>query len=139
MPERKAGRIWYVSVLRPQISCALTCMSFDVMHLPQFVVLSYTTRKLLIYEKEDDMGSAAVPHLTLEFPQIYNVRLLKAGEHESVRVKANDAKRVLLLAYIDQAGEARKSHLPVPSEDSVSCALVDNILVFTLCVNSACS
>ena len=67
------------------------------------------------------MGSAAVPYLTLEFPQIYNVRLLKAGEHESVRVKANDAKRVLLLAYIDQAGEARKSNLPVPIEDSVSC------------------
>ena len=74
------------------------------------------------------MGSAAVPYLTLEFPQIYNVRLLKPGEHESVRVKANDAKRVLLLAYIDQAIEARKSNLPVPSEDSVSFAFVGHVL-----------
>ena len=53
------------------------------------------------------MGTDATPHLQLEFDQIYSVRTLEQGEHERVRVKPNDAKRVLQLAYEEGAITSR--------------------------------
>ena len=62
------------------------------------------------------MGSQVAPYLMLEFCQIYSVRTLEQGEHERVRVKPIDAKRVIQLAYEEGSVRARFH----PSDDSVS-------------------
>ena len=62
------------------------------------------------------MGTEATPYIMLEFGQIYSVRTLEQGEHERVRVKPNDAKRVLQLAY-EEGGCSMKLKNP---EESVS-------------------
>jgi hypothetical protein len=81
-----------------------------------FVVLSYTNRKLLIYSKQDDMGTDSSPIITLELSQIYSVRTLEQGEHERLRIKPNDLKMVLQLAYIDDASAI---NLFVPTDTGV--------------------
>ena len=57
------------------------------------------------------MGTEATPYIMLEFGQIYSVRTLEPGEHERVRVKPNDAKRVLQLAY-EEGGRSMKLNNP---------------------------
>lgn len=81
--------------------------------------MSLTNKKLHIYEKQEDMGTDTPPQFTLELGQIYSVRTLEQGEHERVRVKPNDAKRVLQLAYIDQS-DASNVTLPDKSDIGVS-------------------
>ena len=76
------------------------------------MVLSFTTKKLVIYEKPEDMGTDVPPTFTLELSQVYSVRTLAQGEHERVRIKPNDSKRVLQLAYVDQVSD--QSMMPSP-------------------------
>lgn len=83
-----------------------------------FVVLSYVSKKLILYDKEEDMGTEATPYIMLEFGQIYSVRTLEQGEHERVRVKPNDAKRVLQLAY-EEGGPSMKLNNPEEFEGVV--------------------
>ncbi len=65
----------------------------------QFTVMSFTNKKLLIYEREEDMeGGGSIS--TFEFSQIYTVRTLRPGEHEQVRVKPSDVKKILLVSHI---------------------------------------
>ena len=63
----------------------------------QFMVMSFTTKRLLIYDKEEDMENGPGPITTLEFSQIYTVRTLRAGEHETFRVKQSDLKKILVV------------------------------------------
>jgi len=58
--------------------------------------MSFTTKRLLIYEREDDMESGSYLN-SLEFSQIYTVRTLRAGEHEAFRVKQSDLKKILVV------------------------------------------
>ncbi len=60
------------------------------------MVMSFKMKKMLIYEKEDDMETGG-PVTTYEFSQIHSVRTLKAGEHETYRIKQSDLKKVLLV------------------------------------------
>ena len=48
------------------------------------------------------MGSGDTPIQMLEFNQICSVRTLKQGEHERMRVKPNDASKVLHISYVDE-------------------------------------
>lgn len=59
------------------------------------------------------MGTDVSPQFTLDFSQVYSVRTLEQGEHERVRIKPNEAKRVLQLAYVDQPEEG--SNVPLIS------------------------
>ena len=61
----------------------------------------------MLYNNEDEMGTQVAPHLLLEFEQIYSVRTLEQGEHERARVKHNDAKRIIQLAYEEGTGGTR--------------------------------
>ena len=58
--------------------------------------MSFKMKKLLLYEKEDDMESGG-PITTYEFNQIHSVRTLKNGEHETFRIKQSDLKKVLVV------------------------------------------
>ena len=66
-------------------------------HTDQFMVMSFTTKRLLIYDREEDMENGPGPITTLEFSQIYTVRTLRAGEHETFRVKQSDLKKILVV------------------------------------------
>uniref|UniRef100_A0A1X7V8G1 non-specific serine/threonine protein kinase n=1 Tax=Amphimedon queenslandica TaxID=400682 RepID=A0A1X7V8G1_AMPQE len=82
-----------------------------------FLVLSFTNKKLLIYDRPEDMGTDIPPSFTLELSQVYSVRSLTQGEHERVRIKPNDSKRVLQVAYVDQQSEQSIiAHPPVEGE-----------------------
>lgn len=61
------------------------------------MVMSFTTKRLLIYDREEDMENGPGPITTLEFSQIYTVRTLRAGEHETFRVKQSDLKKILVV------------------------------------------
>ena len=64
----------------------------------QFMVMSFTMKRLLIYEREEDMETDGPgPITTLEFSQIYTVRTLRPGEHETLRVKQSDVKKILVV------------------------------------------
>ena len=64
------------------------------------MVMSFTTKRLLIYDREEDMENGPGPITTLEFSQIYTVRTLRAGEHETFRVKQSDLKKILVVRSI---------------------------------------
>lgn len=91
-------------------------------------MLSYVARKLVLYDHEEDMGTQAAPYLLLEFGQIYSVRTLEQGEHERLRIKPNDAKRVIQLAYEEGSGIANHNH----GEESVS-TCIHMYLWLTVC------
>ena len=62
------------------------------------MVMSFTMKRLLIYEREEDMETDGPgPITTLEFSQIYTVRTLRPGEHETLRVKQSDVKKILVV------------------------------------------
>ena len=69
--------------------------------LTQFMVMSFTTKRLLIYDREEDMENGPGPITTLEFSQIYTVRTLRAGEHETFRVKQSDLKKILVVCRVN--------------------------------------
>lgn len=60
--------------------------------------MSFTNKKLLLYEHEEDM-EAGGPISTFDFSQIYTVRTLRPGEHEQVRVKPSDVKKILVVRH----------------------------------------
>jgi hypothetical protein len=64
----------------------------------QFMVMSFTTKRLLIYDREEDMENGPGPITTLEFSQIYTVRTLRVGEHETFRVRQSDLKKILVVS-----------------------------------------
>ncbi len=79
------------------------------------------------------MGTDAPPYLMLEFGQIYSVRTLEQGEHERVRVKPNDAKRVIQLAYEEEESTRAKIS---PADEFVSliksCESIITLVVIVL-------
>lgn len=66
------------------------------------------------------MGTDTPPQVTLDLGQLYSVRTLEQGEHERVRVKPNDAKRVLQLAYVDQPSGGGIMTIVSKPDDGVS-------------------
>ena len=72
--------------------------------LLQFMVMSFTTKRLLIYDREEDMENGPGPITTLEFSQIYTVRTLRAGEHETFRVKQSNLKKILVVRSVVEEG-----------------------------------
>ena len=60
------------------------------------MVMSFKMKKLLLYEKEEDMEGGGF-FTTYEFSQIQSVRTLKAGEHETFRIKQSDLKKILVV------------------------------------------
>ena len=71
------------------------------------------------------MGTDSAPYLMLEFGQIYSVRTLEQREHERVRVKPNDAKRVLQLAYEEESIRTNIS----PADEFVSLMFLQAIII----------
>lgn len=65
--------------------------------LPQFMVMSFTMKQLAIYEDEEALQSQG-PILSFQFSQIYTVRTLNSGEHEILRVKQSDLKKILMVS-----------------------------------------
>ena len=64
--------------------------------LPQFMVMSFTMKQLAIYEDEEALQSQG-PITSFQFSQIYTVRTLNSGEHEILRVKQSDLKKILMV------------------------------------------
>ena len=58
--------------------------------------MSFTMKQLAIYEDEDALSRGAI--LTFAFSQIYTVRTLNHGEHEILRVKQSDLKKILMVS-----------------------------------------
>ena len=58
--------------------------------------MSFTNKQLSVYDDEEAL-STRPPILTFEFSQIYTVRTLNPGEHEIMRVKPNDLKKILMV------------------------------------------
>ena len=63
----------------------------------QFMVMSFTRKELAIFDDEDALQSRSAL-LTFTFSQIYTVRTLNQGEHEIMRVKQSDLKRILVVS-----------------------------------------
>ena len=53
-----------VELLSPSLLLLLILLLLLLLHL-QFVVLSYTNKKLLIYDREEDMGTGASPQVSV--------------------------------------------------------------------------
>jgi len=83
-----------------------------------FMVMSFTTKKMLIYEREEDLETGA-PISTLEFSQLYTVGTLRPGEHETVRVKQSNVKKIIVLSYIEQqaSGQDKSGDVVLPGRD----------------------
>ncbi|CAI8056927.1 Rho-associated protein kinase 2, partial [Geodia barretti] len=70
-----------------------------------FMVMSFTNKQLAVYEDEDSLQTKD-PLMVYQFSQIYTVRTLNPGEHEILRVKQSDLKKILMLSYIEDGGSA---------------------------------
>lgn len=53
-------------------------------------------KQLALYDDEEDQ----VPILTIKFSQLYTVRTLHPGEHEVLRVKMSDLKKILMVGHL---------------------------------------
>jgi chromosome segregation ATPase len=73
-----------------------------------FMVMSFTNKQLTIYEDESAMQTHG-PILMFQFSQIYTVRTLNPGEHEILRVKQSDLKKILMLSYIEDSTSSASS------------------------------
>ena len=80
------------------------------------MVMSFTTKRLLIYDREEDMENGPGPITTLEFSQIYTVRTLRAGEHETFRVKQSDLKKILVVC-LGRVKFVHVSHIPLTTSE----------------------
>ena len=60
------------------------------------MVMSFTNKQLSVYDDEEALSNRP-PIFTFEFSQIYTVRTLNPGEHEIMRVKQSDLKRILMV------------------------------------------
>ena len=89
------------------------------------MVMSFTNKQLAVYDDEDSLQTKE-PLMVFQFSQIYTVRTLNPGEHEILRVKQSDLKKILMvteppvvvcgylslslfslqLSYIEDAGSA---------------------------------
>ena len=58
--------------------------------------MSFTMKQLAIYDDEDALSCGAI--LTFAFSQIYTVRTVNPGEHEILRVKQSDLKKILVVS-----------------------------------------
>ena len=58
--------------------------------------MSFTMKQLAIYEDEEALQSQG-PITSFQFSQIYTVRTLNSGEHEILRVKQSDLKKILMV------------------------------------------
>ena len=63
----------------------------------QFMVMSFTNKQLAVYEDEDSLQTKD-PLMVYQFSQIYTVRTLNPGEHEILRVKQSDLKKILMVS-----------------------------------------
>jgi hypothetical protein len=63
----------------------------------QFMVMSFTNKQLAVYEDEDSLQTKD-PLMLYQFSQIYTVRTLNPGEHEILRVKQSDLKKILMVS-----------------------------------------
>lgn len=59
----------------------------------QFMVMSFTTKQLVLYDNEQSVGAIFI----IQFNQLYTVRTLNHGEHEVLRVKQSDLKKILMV------------------------------------------
>lgn len=90
------------------------------------------------------MGTDNPPQVTLDLGQLYSVRTLEQGEHERVRVKPNDAKRVLQLAYVDQPSGGGNMTIVSKADDGVSSFVLSQYIgplhahVFNCCTVCQC-
>jgi predicted nucleic acid-binding Zn-ribbon protein len=75
-----------------------------------FMVMSFTNKQLAVYEDEDSLQTKD-PLMLYQFSQIYTVRTLNPGEHEILRVKQSDLKKILMLSYIEDGGPAAAAAL----------------------------
>ena len=61
------------------------------------MVMSFTNKQLTLYDEEEALQTRE-PILTFQFSQIYTVRTLNPGEHEILRVKQSDLKKILMVS-----------------------------------------
>ena len=63
---------------------------------PQFMVMSFTNKQLAMYDDEESLQTRD-PIMTFQFSQIYAVRTPNPGDHELLRVKQSDLKKILMV------------------------------------------
>lgn len=61
------------------------------------MVMSFTTKQLALYANEQSIDSEGTI-FTIQFDQFYTVRTLNHGEHEVLRVKQSDLKKILMVS-----------------------------------------
>ena len=61
------------------------------------MVMSFTNKQLAIYDDEESLQTQG-PIVMFLFNQIYTVRTLNPGEHEILRVKQSDLKKILMVS-----------------------------------------
>lgn len=59
--------------------------------------MSFTTKQLALYDNEESIESERAI-FTIQFDQLYTVRTLNHGEHEVLRVKQSDLKKILMVS-----------------------------------------
>ena len=63
------------------------------------MVMSFTNKQLAIYDDEEALQTRD-PIMIFQFSQIYTVRTLNPGEHETLRVKQSDLKKILMVEIL---------------------------------------
>lgn len=61
------------------------------------MVMSFTTKQLALYDNEQSVEGAEGAIFIIQFDQLYTVRTLNHGEHEVLRVKQSDLKKILMV------------------------------------------